>query len=440
MPLSYPIFFISLPNSQFLTPHSSFQIDLTMIPYSCFSLPNGLRVIHNEDASTAMVAVNVLYDVGARDESPELTGMAHLFEHLMFGGSANIPDFDGAIERAGGWNNAWTSNDFTNFYDMLPAVNFETALWLESDRMLSLSFSPKALEVQRHVVIEEFKQVCLNTPYGDMMHHLRDLVYKVHPYRYPTIGKEISHIERVSMEDVRDFYYRHYAPNNAVLAISGNVGLERVKELVSKWFGDVPRREIATRDYLQEPEIKGSRYREARADVPQPLLVMAFPMPGHSHPDYKVCDLLTDVLASGRSSRLYRNVVMENRLFAEADASIVGSEEPGFIMVNARLTADDDASIERARDILVSQLSDLASKGITDFELQRVLNRFDSNFTFSSVNCLAKAQSLAMARMHDEDINRMVPEYRTVTGDMIQDVARRYLRPERSETLVYRPL
>ncbi len=410
-----------------------------MIPYSCFSLPNGLRVIHNEDASTAMVAVNVLYDVGARDESPELTGMAHLFEHLMFGGSANIPDFDGAIERAGGWNNAWTSNDFTNFYDMLPAVNFETALWLESDRMLSLSFSPKALEVQRHVVIEEFKQVCLNTPYGDMMHHLRDLVYKVHPYRYPTIGKEISHIERVSMEDVRDFYYRHYAPNNAVLAISGNVGLERVKELVSKWFGDIPRREIATRGYLQEPEIKGSRYREARADVPQPLLVMAFPMSGHSHPDYKVCDLVTDVLASGRSSRLYRNVVMENRLFAEADASIVGSEEPGFIMVNARLTADDDASIERARDILVSQLSDLASKGITDFELQRVLNRFDSNFTFSSVNCLAKAQSLAMARMHDEDINRMVPEYRTVTGDMIQDVARRYLRPERSVTLVYRP-
>ena len=410
-----------------------------MIEYNTFTLSNGLRVVHNYDGATAMVALNVMYNVGARDESPEMTGMAHLFEHLMFGGSVNVPDFDGAIENAGGMNNAWTSNDYTNFYDIVPAQNVETAFWVESDRMLSLAFSDKALEVQRNVVIEEFKQTCLNRPYGDMSHYLRAMVYKHHPYRYPVIGKEVSHIEKVTQDDVKEFFYSHYAPNNAVLAVSGNVSFDETCRLAEKWFGSIPSRDIAPRNYSQEPEQVEARRNDVNGNVPQLAMVKAFRMPGYGQPNYIECDIITDLLASGRSSRFYRNLLMTTGAFTEVDASIIGSDEPGFLMLNSKLTENDDASIEKAETLIMNEVQRLIDGEVSEYELTRTINRFESNFMFSSMGFMAKAQSLANYVMHNEDINDVVNRYRKVTVDDIARVAREIFVPEKSSTLIYRP-
>lgn len=386
-----------------------------------------------------MVAVNVLYNVGARDESPELTGMAHLFEHLMFGGSINVPQFDAAIERAGGMNNAWTSNDFTNFYDVVPAVNVETPFWLESDRMLSLEFNEKSLEVQRNVVAEEFKQVCLNRPYGRLGHELRSLLYERHPYRWPTIGLELSHIEKVTLDDEKRFFHSHYAPNNAVLAVAGNVTEEQVRHLADKWFGPIPRREIAERHHPQEPPIESPRRRIVTDNVPQTLVAIAFPMPGYGSPDYIPADLLTDILASGRSSRFFRNLVMPGMIFSEADASIAGSEEPGYLLLTGRLLANGPEAEERAISALLEQAEQVKTHGVTEHELLRAQNRFESNQAFASMSFLTKAQNLALAEMHGEDINSIVPKYRAVTPEQVRDAARRIVDPQRSATLIYRP-
>ena len=410
-----------------------------MIEYNTFTLSNGLRVVHNYDGATAMVALNVMYNVGARDESPEMTGMAHLFEHLMFGGSVNVPDFDGAIENAGGMNNAWTSNDYTNFYDIVPAQNVETAFWVESDRMLSLAFSDKALEVQRNVVIEEFKQTCLNRPYGDMSHYLRAMVYKHHPYRYPVIGKEISHIEKVTQDDVKEFFYSHYAPNNAVLSVSGNVSFDETCRLAEKWFGSIPVRNIAPRNYPQEPEQVEARREEVNGNVPQLAMVKAFRMPGYGQPNYIECDIITDLLASGRSSRFYRNLLMTTGAFTEIDASIIGSDEPGFMMLNCKLTENDDASIDKAESLIMNEVQRLIDGDVSDYELTRTINRFESNFMFSSMGFMAKAQSLANYVMHNEDVNDVVNRYRKVTIDDIARVASEIFVPEKSSTLIYRP-
>ena len=410
-----------------------------MIEYNTFTLSNGLRVVHNYDGATAMVALNVMYNVGARDESPEMTGMAHLFEHLMFGGSVNVPDFDGAIENAGGMNNAWTSNDYTNFYDIVPAQNVETAFWVESDRMLSLAFSDKALEVQRNVVIEEFKQTCLNRPYGDMSHYLRAMVYKHHPYRYPVIGKEISHIEKVTQDDVKEFFYSHYAPNNAVLSVSGNVSFDETCRLVEKWFGSIPVRNIAPRNYPQEPEQVEARREDVKGNVPQLAMVKAFRMPGYGQPNYIECDIITDLLASGRSSRFYRNLLMTTGAFTEIDASIIGSDEPGFMMLNCKLTENDEASIDKAESLIMNEVQRLIDGDVSDYELTRTINRFESNFMFSSMGFMAKAQSLANYVMHNEDVNDVVNRYRKVTIDDIARVASEIFVPEKSSTLIYRP-
>lgn len=408
-----------------------------MIELNHFTLSNGLRVVHNHDSATAMVALNILYNVGARDENENLTGLAHLFEHLMFGGSINIPDFDQAMEQAGGWNNAWTSNDFTNFYDVLPAQNAETAFWLESDRMLSLAFSDKALEVQRSVVIEEFKEVCLNKPYGDMAHHLRDLVYTSHPYRFPTIGKEISHIEKVTQDDVIKFFHSHYAPNNAVLAISGNISLEETKRLAEKWFGDIPQREITPRTYTPEPTQTAPRRKIVTADVPQAVLIKAYHMPGHGHKDYIPCDIITDLLASGRSARFYRNLLMGTDLFTEIDASITGSDEPGYLMLSARLRENSDSAIQQAEETIENEIQKLWNNTITEYELTRTINRFESNNTFSTIGFLPKAQAMAMGEMQGEDINQITSKYRAVTIEQIQQVAEQVLSPNNCSTLVY---
>lgn len=408
-----------------------------MIEVNRFTLPNGLRVIHNYDSATAMVALNVLYNVGGRDEHPEMTGLAHLFEHLMFGGSVNIPDYDSSIEAAGGMNNAWTSNDFTNFYDIVPAQNAETAFWLESDRMLSLAFSDKALEVQRSVVIEEFKQQCLNRPYGDLSHHLGKLIYQSHPYRYPVIGKEIGHIERVTQDDIRDFFYSHYAPNNAVLAVSGNIKIEETYRLALKWFGEIPRREIAPRRYLPEPYPDSPRFAAATGKVPQTAVVVAFRMPEYSSPDYIVCDIITDLLAAGRSARFYRNLLMNTDKFTEVDASISGYNESGFLMLNAKLR--DGADADAAAAAMINESLRLAMGDVSEYELERTINRFESNYTFSNISFLAKAQALAQCEMNGEDINGVVERYRTITLEDVSRVAASVISPDRGCTLIYSP-
>ena len=288
-------------------------------------LDNGLRLVHSRDESTQMVALNILYNVGARDEHPEHTGFAHLFEHLMFGGSVNIPDYDMPLQLAGGENNAWTNNDITNYYLTVPRQNVETGFWLESDRMLSLDFSERSLEVQRGVVMEEFKQRCLNQPYGDVGHLLRPLAYQKHPYQWPTIGKDLSHVANATLEEVKAFFFRFYAPNNAILAVTGNISFEEAVELTEKWFGSVPRREVPVRNLPQEPEQTEERRLTVERNVPLDSLFMAYHMCDHRHPDYYVFDILSDVLSNGRSSRLNQHLVQEKQLFSSIDAYISGS-------------------------------------------------------------------------------------------------------------------
>ena len=393
---------------------------------------------------SALAVVNVLYNVGSRDENRQLTGIAHLFEHLMFGGSANVAEFDAELEAAGGNSNAWTSTDFTNFYEVLPACNLSTAFHLESDRMLALDFSESSLDVQRSVVVEEFKQTCLNRPYGDLMHHLRAMCYDArHPYSWPTIGLEPEHILNTRLDDIRHWFYSHYAPNNAVIAISGNVTLEQARDGLERWFGPIPARDIAPRLYQPEPEVTEPRTVTVTGRVPQPLVVVAYPMAAYGQPGYIESDLLTDVLASGRSSRYYRSLVMADSLFTEADASIAGSEEPGFLMLRGRLTDASPEAVGHAVEALNIYARALevpeSQGGLTQRELERALNRFDSNHRFSMLSCLSRAQELAMAEMHGEDINRRVATYRSVTRDDMVATAARVLDPSRACTLVYLP-
>ena len=282
-------------------------------------LGNGLRLVHSQDESTQMVALNILYNVGARDEHPEHTGFAHLFEHLMFGGSVNIPDYDTPLQLAGGENNARTNNDITNYYLTVPYQNVETAFWLESDRMLSLDFNERSLEVQRGVVMEEFKQRCLNQPYGDVSHLLRPLSYQTHPYQWPTIGKDLSHIANATLEEVKDFFFRFYAPNNAIIAVTGHISFEEAVRLTEKWFGPIPRREVPVRNLPVEQEQTEERRLVVERNVPLDALFMAFHMCDHLHPDYYAYDILSDILSNGRSSRLNQRLVQEKKHFYTND-------------------------------------------------------------------------------------------------------------------------
>ncbi|MDE6528405.1 MAG: insulinase family protein, partial [Muribaculaceae bacterium] len=379
-----------------------------------------------------------LYDVGARDERDTLTGMAHLFEHLMFGGSVNVDDFDGELSAAGGMSNAWTSNDFTNFYDILPAVSLETALWLESDRMLQLGFSDRSLAVQKSVVTEEFKQVCLNRPYGDMEHAFRAMAYKRHPYRFPVIGKDFSHIEKVEMDDVRRWFYSHYAPNNAVLAICGNVEFGRVRELVEKWYGDIPRREVAPRLYGPEPLPEAPRFVEMSGNVPQTSLSIAYPMPAYGREGYFAADILSDILANGQSSRFYRRLLLQTDMFTEVDAAIQGSEEPGLFTISAKLRHDGADAERRAIEAITAQLRQLCEEEVPQRELQRCVNRLESSRTFSLLNYLSVAQTLAFSEMHGEDANRFMEPYQALTPESVRASAGMIFNPAHAMTLVYR--
>lgn len=411
-----------------------------MIDFETFVLENGLRVVHSHDPQTAMVVVNVLYNTGSRDEHPELTGIAHLFEHLMFGGSQNIPSFDAALEMAGGTNNAATGNDFTYFYDIVPAANAETPFWLESDRMLALAFSDKALEVQRHVVIEEFKQTCLNRPYGKMAHELLPMLYSSHPYRWPVIGAEPGHIGRVTQEDVRRWFYSHYAPNNAILSVVGNITADDTRALARKWFGSIPGREIAPRQLPDDPWPTAVRRKDVTDNVPQTMVAIGFRMDAYGSREYFAADAITDILAAGKSSRYFQRLVLNSDLFTSADASISGFEHSGFLLITGRLNADDDASVDRAIDILLAEARQLAEPGnVSEYELQRAKNRYESMFTIENMNIMYKSLNLALAEYHGEDINDNIPRYRSLTTADIASTARRLFIDHSPAILVIKP-
>lgn len=408
-----------------------------MITFSRFELANGLRVLVHEDDSTPMVAVNVLYNVGARDESPDKTGFAHLFEHLMFGGSANIPDFDEPIQNAGGENNAFTNNDVTNFYDLLPAENVETAFWLESDRMLSLNFNHKVLEVQRKVVLEEFKETCLNQPYGDVWHHISDLAYKVHPYQWPTIGKVPKHVEDATMDDVREFFYKFYRPNNAIIAVAGNVKTDEIKALSEKWFGDIPAGKIPERRLPVEPPQKRLQQRMNMAKVPLDALYFAFHIEGRKHPDYYATDLLTDILSNGNSSRLYRRLLKERQLFTQIDCYITGNIDPGLLIIEGKPA--DGVSLETAGAAIWEEIEVIKTEFVEAIELQKVKNKVESSLIFSESNVLNKAINLAFFELLDDAnlINSEVEHYEQVTVKDIHRVANQVLTKENCSELLY---
>ena len=409
-----------------------------MIEINRKTLDNGLRIVHSEDKNTQMVALNVLYNVGARDEHPDHTGFAHLFEHLMFGGSVNIPDYDTHVQNAGGENNAWTNNDITNYYITLPRQNVETGFWLESDRMLSLDFNELSLEVQRHVVVEEFKQRNLNQPYGDVGHLVRSLVYKEHPYQWPTIGKEPAHIENATLDEVKDFFFRFYAPNNAILAVTGNISFEDTVALAEKWFGPIPRRDVKPRNLPVEPQQTEERRLTVERNVPVDALHMVFHKCDRLHPDYYVFDMLSDLLSAGRSSRLIQHLVVERQVFGSVDAYISGSIDAGMFYVVGKLAPG--ITLKEAEAAVWQELEAMKTEDIAEEELEKVKNRYESEQIFSNINYLNVATNLAFFELigRAEDINHEVEKYRAVTADRIKEVARRTFVRENCSVLYYK--
>lgn len=401
-------------------------------------LSNGLRLVHYEDTSTQMVALNVLYDVGARDEHPDHTGFAHLFEHLMFGGSVHIPDYDTPLQQAGGENNAWTNNDITNYYLTVPRSNVEIGFWLESDRMQELAFSEDSLDVQRGVVMEEFKQRCLNQPYGDTGHLIRALAYKVHPYRWPTIGKELSHIANATLAEVKEFFFHFYAPNNAVLAVTGNISWEETVRLTEKWFGGIPRREVMKRNLPQEPEQTKEHREVVVRDVPVDALFMAYHMCARESSDYYVFDILSDILSNGRSSRLTQKLVQEQHLFSNIDAYISGSRDAGLLHISGKLA--NGVSLEQAEAAVHRELDELKNVPVDSHELDKVKNKFESSQIFGNINYLNVATNIAWFELtgQAEDINLEVEKYRAVSASQLMNVAQHTFCEQNRSVLYYK--
>lgn len=409
-----------------------------MINYQHFTLNNGLEVYVHEDHTTPMAAVNILYNVGSRDEDEDKTGFAHLFEHLMFGGSKNIPSYDEPLQNVGGENNAFTSPDITNYYITLPAQNIETAFWLESDRMLSLSFDPKVLEVQQKVVIEEFKQRYLNQPYGDVWLKLRPLVYEKHPYKWATIGKEIKHIEDATMEDVKHFFYKYYLPNNAILVVAGDITLEKVKELCKKWFEPIPAGEKYIRNLPQEPEQKVSKFLEVTAKVPLNAIYKAYHMPGRFDANFYDADLLSDILGRGKSSRLYSTLVKEKQLFNSINAYVTASLEPGLLIIQGNL--NENITLEEADAAINEVIDGISQEILSEKELQKVKNQAESTIAFAEIELLNRAMNIAFAANAgnvdwcNEDAQRIAQ----ITPESLHKMAKKIFRKENCSTLYYR--
>lgn len=409
-----------------------------MINFQEFILDNGLRVIVHEDPTVQIAVMNILYDVGSRDERPDKTGFAHLFEHLMFGGSVNIPSYDEPLQRVGGENNAFTNTDITNYYLTLPAANLETGFWLESDRMLSLSFDPKALEVQRKVVVEEFKQRYLNQPYGDVWLKLRPLAYQQHPYQWATIGKEISHIENATMEDVKDFFFTHYVPSNAILVVAGHVTVAQVKALAEKWFGPIPSGKTIQRKLASEPAQTQKRSLEVHAKVPANALYKAWHMPGRFHDDYYAIDLLSDILSRGQSSRLYQQLVKEKEIFTSISSFVMGTIDPGLLVVSGRIK--DGISIEDAEHEVETILKQVVADGVATAELEKVKNQAESTLEFGEMEVMNRAMNLAFSKLSGDAnlVNEEGARINAVTTDDIKRVAGDILKESNSSVMYYR--
>lgn len=403
-----------------------------MIEYQTYILDNGLTVVLHHDPKRTVAVVNVLYKVGSRNDPPGRTGFAHLFEHLMFAGSENVPNFDDALQMAGGENNAITGADSTLYYDIVPAQNVETALWLEADRMRKLNFSQKSLDTQKKVVVEEFKETCLEEPYGDLYHHLNELVYKVHPYRWPVIGERFEHIEEAVMEDVKDFYYRYYRPDNAILCVAGGYNPELIQGQIERYFASIPPSspDHPRPELPQEPEQTAPRRKTVSADVPSPVIYLNYRTPGRMHPDFPAIDILCFLIGSGRSSLLYRRLVRDGELFAEVSAGHNDSLDSGAILIDAKPTEEGD--YQDARKALFATIQEMAEKGITQAQLDKVINRLEQSSHYKTLNVASRASELAFyASLGDPDlINTELDRYKAVTVEDVNRVAKLYLREE----------
>ncbi|HXB10606.1 MAG TPA: pitrilysin family protein [Bacteroidia bacterium] len=409
-----------------------------MIDFERFTLANGLKVIVHRDTSTPMACVNILYNVGARDEDPKRTGFAHLFEHLMFGGSVNIPDFDNVLQLAGGENNAFTNNDITNYYLTLPASNLEVAFWLESDRMLSLGFSDKSLEVQRSVVIEEYKQSYLNQPYGDIWIELPKLAYKVHPYLWPTIGKEIDHIKYAVMDDVKAFFKTFYCPNNAILSVSGNVTVEQVKALCEKWFAPIPKGNPPVRNLPVEPKQTEPRKLELDRDVPAGAIYKAYHMGKRMDQSFYSMEIMADILTDGNASRLYVELVKKKKLFSEISAFTMESFDPGLFIVTGKLS--EGVTMEAADEAIQAELKKAIADKVTKNELEKAQNKTESSLIFGEISVLNKAMNLAIFEVLGDanEVNNEVDKFFKVTEESLLVDAKAVLQESNCSTMYYR--
>lgn len=407
-----------------------------MTLFKNFTLDNGLRVIVHEDPNSAVATVNIMYDVGSRDEDPTKTGFAHLFEHLMFGGSRHIPAYDKALQQVGGDNNAYTTPDVTNYYCTLPAANLETAFWLESDRMLGLSFDPKVLATQQKVVIEEFKEGYLNQPYGDVWLKLCDLAYTQHPYRWPTIGKEVSHIEQATLADVKNFFYQFYVPNNAVLVVAGGVQLEKVKQLSKKWFAPIPARKVPLRDLPKEPKQTAARSLTINADVPLNALYKAYHMPGRLSKDYHAVELMAEIFGGSKSSRLYKQLVDNQQHFSSLGVYTTATTDPGLFIISGYL--NERVAFETAEAAIQVEIEGL-QQSIAAKELEKAKNQTEAYQVFEEVDLLHRAQELAMATLLGDTnlVNTELESLNKVTKEEIQEIAKTLLKADNCSSIYY---
>ena len=409
-----------------------------MISYEKMVLLNGLTVLMHEDKNTPIASISVLYKVGSRDEHPEKTGFAHLFEHLMFGGSVNIPDYDGVMQRAGGENNAYTNHDYTHFFTTLPAINIETALWLESDRMLELMLQKEVLDVQKKVVVEEFYETCLNLPYGDVWHELSSLNYEKHPYKWPTIGVHPSHIEKANLADVKKFYNKYYHPGNAILVLAGPIPIKKMKELALKWFNDIPSGKTIKKNYSSEPPKKEARHKQSQAEVPVDAIYMTFPCPGRADKSFYAVDLLSDIFSNGPSSRLIHRLTRENKYFNHIDCYVTGDFDPGLIVFEGRPT--EKISLQDAEEIICKEINDLKKQLIDTVELQKWKNKAESTLVLSEMGIQSKSMNLGFFEaLGNADLMNAESEiYQSISADEIQQAAQQWLRDDQKSVLTYK--
>lgn len=410
-----------------------------MIDYTKQVLSNGLSVIVEQDTSTTLAAVNILYKVGSRDENPERTGFAHLFEHLMFGGSKNAPDFDLPLQTAGGENNAFTNNDYTNYYNVVPVENIETALWLEADRMVQLNINETTLETQRKVVVEEFKEVCLNKPYGDNWHHLSAMAYQEHPYGWPTIGKEIKHIQEAQLSDVKEFYNKFYNPSNAILTISGPLPVDQVLDLAEKWFGHIPAGDLLVNTKKREPKQTELRYKTIEADVPVRLFIGSCHMPGRIDQDYYACDLLSDILANGKSSRFYKTLIRERKMMSTVDCYLTGNFDSGLVVFEGRPATG--FSTQECIDAIWGEADKIKSAPPSERELQKVKNKVIASITMNDLSVLNKAAAMAYFEWLGalEDMNKQEEMYQSISAEEIVEACTKYILPSNASFVEYIP-